>query len=376
MAWAEEVRNLAGTTSRVPEHEVPHYLKEMRIGSETVRDELGSSLFNRVISRTTAVAVNALTGEHAKIPVLPRVLRPLRTPIHASNSLVTWLTQASPLGRAVLAFVLAVSAAIVALAIGGADVPPGSLAIALVLLTGSMVVALLRIGFGAVAVSMLLLAAVVGLTLTGEDLESVVYSEPDTETSVSLDANSRLEIPAGTVIDITVEAGDDRIDQDVVLDGDASITLRTGEAVAVSVSEGQPFVEAWKRYGFTNPFGALRVLALLGLLALLVKVIESTPGSSTWRDFWKHHRNAVGAIALALLLIVLGPAVSDAVLTGAPGSNGLKDWFVDLAADFETYGLEVLLAAFVGITMALSLFTPALSWFREKRAKRSAGTSQ
>src|SRR5690606_34332139 len=118
----------------VTDAQVARLVREMKIGRESVREELGYALMNRTISQGAAVAVNALTGSEAGVPVVANALRPLRVPLHAVNSLVSVMTSGTRFARGVTSFVLAAAGAIVALALLGNDVPAGSLAIASILL--------------------------------------------------------------------------------------------------------------------------------------------------------------------------------------------------------------------------------------------------
>ncbi|MEY2474037.1 MAG: hypothetical protein QOK28_3366 [Actinomycetota bacterium] len=328
----------------VPADEVPDLVKKMRIGSESVGQELGYGLMNKVMARGAAVGVNMVAAPNSGMIGVGRVARALRAPLQAINSLVSLLTGTSPAKRTLAAFVLAAAGAIVALRAVGADVPAGTFAIATTLLFGIVVMALLRSRLISTAIMLALPAAVVTLTLLGNDLRPLVYSTAEQPAPITLKNGGTLHVPAGSVLHVT--DGDRRNDvaaeaaTDVLVDGTASVsrapTVETGDA-------------GWKRWGFFNRVSMFAVAAGLFSLIALIATVRSKPTNRQ----------------LGLLLVSMAGAVATwehtpfwrSVLTGTSPEGDHRDGFklivVKAAEGLGSYKLEVVLLTLIATTMAI-----------------------
>lgn len=335
---------LARTGGSIRAEAVPELLHRLRIGSETVRTELGFGQLNRVVSRGLAVAVNALTGTRSGLPGVSRLLRPLRAPLHGINAVISVLAGGSPLARGLTALVLAAAGAVVALGVAGVGVPSGTFVLSAALLTITVVLAMLHHGFWRLAVPLALGASVITLAAVGPDLADVVFTTPAPATEaalapgreIALDADARLRIRTGAEPDDHVE--------DLQVDDDAVLVLRDGgDLRAVAATER---VAWWKTWGFVAPLSVLRLLAVgltvVGLLALRRRWSDASSGPPI--------ALAAGTVAAAVVA-GFAPPVAEAVLTGAdpgPRGGGWKRALVDAAADLHGYQLEVTLVLLVG----------------------------
>lgn len=333
---------------QTPDAEVAHLVQLMAIGSESVGAELGYSLMNRTISRGAAVAVNALTGKESGLGLVSSVLRPLRAPLHAVNSLVSVMTSGSRLARGATAFILAVAGALVALRLVGIEVPAGTFAVAAIIFTGAVVVAMLRSGFVRMGAVFAVAAIVVAITAIGSDLSSIVWStETATEASVVPDG-ALVDAGSESVLRITRGHDDDERIQDVEVDG-ATIEVRNG-ALTVRGAPETDHVTGWKRWGFVNPISIARVvLATVAAFLLALAVRRSRSGRGA---VWV----ALGGIVAAVAALLL-PWAAEASLTGRPPEQGSdpKSVLVDVAAALGSFGLEIVLIVMVGIGVAVAL---------------------
>lgn len=342
-------------------------VQQMRIGTETVRTELGFPALNRLVTRASSVAVNAITGTRSGLPVVPRLLRPVRGPFQAVASLVSVMVGDSPVARAATAFVLAVAGAIVSLRLVGVDVPAGSFAISALLLTLVVVAAMVRSGATWLALCVLAGSAVVGLALAGEDLATVVYDTPETTPDATIRPTSSARFEGPTSIRVREGTLDDRGVTDIEVPDGASVEFNDPGVLATPSIE--PGVAGWKRWGFlaspVNVFAGVTVGA--GLLLLLRSGMHR-------RRFGAIH--LAGRVALGGALLVAGlrsTELFEPVLRGGPGERAWKDDLVTAATDLEGYGLEVTLLVIVGASLLLALGTDlvfsrmgrrAMAWLR------------
>ncbi|MGE0509608.1 MAG: patatin-like protein [Acidimicrobiia bacterium] len=336
-------------------------VRQMHIGTETVRTELGFGTLNRLTTRGASVVVNALTGTHSGVPVLPRVLRPLRAPLHAVASLVSVMVGDSPLSRAVAAFVLAVAGAIVSLELVGIDVPTGTFAISAILLTGLVVVAMLRSGFVWLGACVLAGAAVVGLTLVGSDLRPVVYTIVG-ETTTPIESGSFVDFGDGVILQIT---SGERV-QTIEIPEPGTVEFRTGGTIKRPSLEHP---DGWKRWGFENPEGVtVFQVVVWGLAAAIaVRGVRLLRAAGWFGLLW---RWAVAA-GMAVVAAISKPYF-EKVFEGKKGDNELKDRVMSVAEALEGYSLEVVLLVIVGIAVVLALGTDLVFSRTARRMARAA----
>jgi patatin-related protein len=323
--------------------DAPGLVRQMRIGAETVGDELGYRLLNRTISSALGVVVNAATSPSAGLPVVGRVLRPLRAPLHGVNAIVRLVAGASPLARAATVALLAIAGAVVAFALVGRDVPAGLLVLAEVALIGAVVVALLRSGMARLALPFAVGAGVIGLALVGPDLAEVVWSEGPATARTDLAEGNVIALPDGAVVRVVRPVEDQELVEDVEIDG-GRLELLVDGAVLEQDEPGES-VAGWKTWGFLNePVNVFSVVVVAGLALVGVGIGRSSRARRT-RTAW-----IVGLTVAAVLVVLFAPDLFDLLLTGSPqpaDDAGWKDRLVDLATDLHGFSLEVVLVVLV-----------------------------
>lgn len=368
--------------------EAPELVRQMRIGTEGVRTEFGFGLMNRIASRVSSIAVNALTGTKAGIPVVPRLVRPLKIPLQGVNSVVSTITGASPLAKALAAFIMAGAGAIVALRIAGIEVPGGVFAISFILLAGLFLSAMVRSGFYYLGTCFLLGAAVIGLTLAGPDLKGVVYSELVAD-STSLPDGTVVTTESGAEIQVVTRGDGDVLTQLGVFPVDEDTEIRVVEGTVTAAGPMPTEEPPWKNAVFLNPWSVFRIfvggLGLITVVGLVKQWWERYrwrrvlcrngldppgPGELVWP--WAK----VGLVALATVGAIAG---SDTfftdLLTGNEPVDGeelsglelWKDRVVDLADGLHRYELAVVLLLLIGAALLLTFATDVLASRAVKR---------
>jgi hypothetical protein len=325
-------------------------VQQMRIGQETVRSEFGFGLMNRVVTGLASVTVNLVTGAKAGVPVLPRLLGPVRAPLHAVASLIGTMSRDSKLGQALASAVLAIAGAIVALGITGRDVPPGSFVVASMLLAFVLVGAMARSGFVWLAVVSAAATAVITVAIVGEDLQEVVSDDPRPVEEQELAEGTTIEIDEGGRVRLETEGGE-RIEDLDVPDG-AAFVLRDVEARALSEAT-EPRTQEWKRWGFTNHVSIARVLlAAIALAGAVVAVAE-------WRrSTWGTRASRAGWIGLAVAAAFAVRTVATEALTDDDQQDrvdDVKEWLVERATDLSGFSLELVLVVLVAAGIAFSV---------------------
>ncbi len=330
----------------VDDAHVARLVQQMVIGRESVREELGYSLMNRTISRGAAVAVNALTGSEAGVPVVGSALRPLRVPLHAVNSVVSVMTSGTRFARGLTAFVLAAAGALVALALVGHEVPAGSLAVASILFVGAVVVAMFRSGFVRIGLVTAIVGVVIALALVGDEMSSLVFSTEEPTVDQVIEEGSTLALGEDVVLRVTRgEGASERIDD--LEAGGGTLVVRNGTAEV----RGEPATDhraGWKRWGFIAPLSVARVLCGFGALVLVARVWRREPGRPVAGA-------VLGAVVLALLAAGM-PWLGEGALTGAEADAGwVKEQLVATADWLGGVRVEIVLLALVGVGVAIGL---------------------
>ena len=147
-------------------------LDKMRIGSESAGTELKGDLLTRTLTGATAVAVNALSSEHAG-SFLPRVFRPLRSPASVVNAFVRTATNQSRAATALTMLVLVLSASFAGMSLVGAAVPAPIAFVSWLVFSATILIHLARAGiWAAIPVTALLLGS--GVALVGNEARAVI----------------------------------------------------------------------------------------------------------------------------------------------------------------------------------------------------------
>jgi hypothetical protein len=333
----------------------------MRIGEETVAGEFGSNLTLRIATRAAGVSINSLTSGGTGIPVAPRLLRPLRAPLQGTNAIVGVLAGGSPLARALTAFLVAVSGAIVAVRVAGADVNPVVLTLAILTFAITGAVSLLRArGRWRMAAGWVAFAAVVGVVLLGSALSGLLFDRTAPTPIGSLHSGDLIVVTDPGTIRVIDGTGDDALVDDITLAPGSRIELRdVGRADLARAVELQD--ATWKRVGFTNRFSVVNIVAFaLGVVLLLRP----------------ERRARLGWLLTALVLI--GAALLNAstqalerVMTGAdpgPGGGGAKRIVVDAATWLHDQRAGLLVVLFVAVGVVIGAV-----WRSGTAAARAAG---
>jgi hypothetical protein len=317
-----------------------------------VRTELGFPALNRLVTRAPSVAVNGMTGTHSGIPVVSRLLRPVRGPLLAVSSLVSVMVGDSPFARAPTALVLAVCGAIVSLRIAGVDVPVGTFAISATLLTLVVFAAMFRAGAVGLALFLLVGAVIVGLSLAGPDMAEIVYDAP-LAGHEPIGATSTATFDRETSIRVSVGTAPDRGVTDITIPAGAK--LEFNDAGSLDTPTGTRGAASWKAWGFTDRVSAFGVLAsALGVVFLLRTALG-------FRRFSIGHVIARILVGAGLLVAAAtGADVFTALLLGPEETQGWKHELVLLSTRLSGYGLEITLLVVVGSSLALAFGTDLL----------------
>jgi len=337
---------------RVAAEHVPSLLAAMKIGDESIGDELGYGLMNKVATRGVAVAVNMLSSKNSGLPV-SRFVRPLRAPLQALNSVVSLLAGDNPLARGAAAFLLAVAGAIVSLRAVGIDVPAGTFSISAFLLVALVVIAMARSRLLATAALLVLPTVVIFLALLGPDLRELAYSKAVTPAPIKVKSGGSFTLGEGALLQITEGTGKNAKRND--LSFAAGATLKVDAPVKVqpgpTLKDGDV---GWKKWGFTNGWSVFGVLAwaAAGAAVWLTYSAFERPNSLKWFGF-------LLAIPVFLALATWHTRLFNWLLSQdepAPGQGrGLKFGVVRVAEHLAEFKLEVVLLTLVGTSMALAL---------------------
>lgn len=385
-AFADAVLGSTDLDGKLPPDEVPDadvakLVKKMQIGSEGVRSEFGFGLLNRVASRMSALTVNAVTGKRSGIPVAPRLLRPLRTPLHGVNSVVSVITGGSQLARAAGAVILALAGAFVGLRLLGVDTPPGAFVISAILLTGLFFGAMFRSGFIWLGLCFVAGAVLIGLTLAGSDVQTVLYSSNEAVSTTPLDPNAIISVPDGANLQIVVDGPveGERIYEDRTIKGDDADIVLSDEGFALETPSTNEVV-AWKRYGFINAWSLFRILTCVAAVIILVSLARRWRGASTAKR--------VGIVGIGVItgltawvLVSKSREFFEELLTGAVPSedsglalssiDGWKDRVTDSAVELNDVRIEVVLGLLVLASVVLA-FGSDLATSRYVRKRTAA----
>lgn len=313
----------------------------LRVGDEELAGDLGHGLSTRLLTRAAAVAVNALTAPTAGVPVIGRILRPLRAPVHAAAAVVDWLTHASPLRRAVGVFLAALASAAVALRLLGGEVPAAVVGLSVGVLTVLLVVAVLRFGAVRSALGLAAVGSVVALAILGPDVGSILYDQPAAPVEEAVGEGATLVADGGGQVRVDRDGDGERL-SDLEVAAGGSVELRgTAGRVVTPATEVQD--QGWKRWAIVAPASALTIVAGLLLLGLVLRAAA--------RRRWPE---------LAVLLL-LGPLViadlrwlATEVVTGPADDDGPKALVVDVATWLHDAGPIVVTAVVVAAGVLLA----------------------
>lgn len=333
--------------------EVKEIMAKMQIGTETLHDELGNNLFNRVATHTSSVAINALAGDRLGLPLVGRLLRPLRAPLQGVSAVADWMTSTTPLGRSLGALLAATSGAIIAVRLTGADVASGFLAVAVIVLSLLVVSALLRTRFWWLAASLALTSGVIGLTLVGSGMAAVVYSEEAPASRSAVTSGSTLIYDSDGVIRIEQGSGDDQRTNDVEIQAGGRAEIRNSRAQLEAGPSGTRR-QAWKSWGVMQWASVLNASVLaVGLLLLIQK---------RWR--------VLSGWLVVALLVSAAHWIWPAVLTGGTDGWG-KQRLVAVATTLNDYGLGIVSLLVTGwaILLALGIDVTLAATYRRKRSR-------
>ncbi len=342
----------------VTNDDVAELVKNMRIGTETLGDELGSKLFNRVAARSASVAINALTGDNVGIPIVGKALRPLRAPLQAITAVVDKMASATPVGRAVGLVLAAASGAIVATRLTGADVAPGFLVAAVIVLAYLVISALVRSRFWWLATSLAVTSGIIGLTLLGSNVGDIFYSESAPTVIAKVDSGSTLVLDGDGVLRIEQGSGAGQRTDDVEVLAGSRITIRnSGAGVEGGAVERRS--QSWKTWGLIHPVSILNVAVVLWGFVLLL------------RKRWKTLLSWWSGVAV---LTVAAHWVWPEMLEGSPAGEGKKHSAVAFASTLNDYGLGIVLLLVTGwaIALALGVDVTVSTFSRKRRAAAKA----
>lgn len=326
-----------GPDDAVDPVKVPELVAKLNVGKETVGGELGLRMLNRVALRGAAVAVNVLAGSRTGLPVVSRLAARLKSPLHALNSVVSVMLSGTRLGQAATAFLLAGAGAVVAVRLFGVDIPAGLLVVAELLLAGTFLVAMLRSGFAWQALVLAVAVLVIGLAIAGDQVKEVVYTTTVPSAETDLEAGREITLEPGSVL--RVQNGKRLTDVEAT-----GVTVQEGRGTLVA-APATPSDADWKRWGFANQVSVLRIAVPLVLLIMGF-------GLARGRGWGGTVALAVAAAAAAAV-VLFGPRIGKALVTGAAGDSTVKDWIVDSAQFLHGIELTVLVLLLVGIPMAL-----------------------
>lgn len=339
-------------------------VEAMEVGRESVGTEVGYGLLNRTISHGSAVVVNALSGDGAGVPPLTKLLRPLRTPLHTVNSVVSIATSASPLARFASALIFAVTGALVGLRIAGVDVSTPLVLAAEILLGAAAIVALVRSRFWWHVIPALLVAVVLGLTIVGDDIDDVLFSNAPPSITGEVSAGSTIDVGDDGLIRITRGDGETEVINDV--EGATTVEIRSGGATWTQQPGCTPGsdgcaadgVAPWKRLLFTEHDVVRWLLVAATTLTALVCVRRLLK-----RRKLKPQPPAVGAIVGSLLATALAgwlvfcrqfDRAASWLLKGDPAAaTGFKLGVSNAADQLGGYRVEIVVLVMIVVAVAL-----------------------
>jgi predicted acylesterase/phospholipase RssA len=169
----------------VPDADVADLVKRCRIGDESAGEELGQDMLTRTGGRVAIVAANMATGERAGVPWPAKIAAPIRQIGLAIYAITQSTTTSSKTGIGLSAALFAFAGAIIAMRLLGTDLNVGLVVLASLIMVIGATVAIMRSGvFAQLPVVLALL--VVALALLGDDITSVITTQPDTGWKQSL----------------------------------------------------------------------------------------------------------------------------------------------------------------------------------------------
>lgn len=326
----------------------------MRISDERVSDELGHGMAAETVSTAASVAINGLTGSKSGLPALP-LLAPVRGALQGVAAVARRLVRTDPASRVIGTFILAAAATIVALSLSVSAVPKGFTSIAVITLAVVFAWSLLREGRRPLVILYLLGGLIIGTTLLGPDLAKMVYDQPLAERS--------FDVGSDIVIEVTEPGEIERSGS--VLTGSEPVAKGTelaitGAEVTIRSIAVQDEVAGWKQWMFLHRPSAF--VAMVGVYAL-------------WRlarNLWRRQvANAIGSVVL-YVFSVASPWIAEPVLTGAPGSNAVKEWLITTATHARSIRFLVILGVlgFGAWLLTYGSRTALGRWLRHRRDVR------